>query len=66
MSNMNDALGLRMPYGKANTQYQTEFEPATQTVWGYFNPKGTACFNLGLLKDMRAHDERLAANRGSM
>jgi len=66
MSNMNDALGLRMPYGKANTQYQTEFEPATQTVWGYFNPKGTACFNLGLLKDMRAHDERLAANRGSI
>jgi len=64
MSNMSDAVGLRIPYGKANTQYQTEFELATRTVWGYFNPKGTACFNLGLLKDMRAHDAQLAANNG--
>jgi len=64
MSNMNDVIGLRLPYGRANAQYQTEFEPATQTIWGHFNPKGTACFNLGLLKDMRAHDDRLAANRG--
>lgn len=66
MSNMNDVVGLRVPYGRANTQYQTEFEPATQTVWSHFNPKGTACFNLGLLKDMRAHDEWLATNRGSI
>lgn len=64
MSNMNDAAGLRAPYGRVHSQYQTEFEPATGTVWGYFNPRGTACFNLGLLKDMCAHDEQLAANRG--
>ena len=64
MSNLNDAAGLRAPYGRANAQYQTEYEPATGTVWGYFNPKGIACYSLGLLKDMRAHDERLAANRG--
>jgi DSF synthase len=66
MSNMNDVIGLRVPYGRSNTQYQTEFEPATQTIWSYFNPKGTSCFNLGLLKDMRAHDQHLAANRGSI
>ena len=30
----------------------------------YFNPKGTACFSLGLLKDIRRHDEALAANGG--
>jgi DSF synthase len=64
MSNMNDAQGLRTRYGKANTQYQTEFEPATGTVWGYFNPRGTACFSLGLLKDIRAHDSQLAVNDG--
>jgi len=64
MSNMRDAIGLRMPYGNTKTQFETEFEPATQTAWGFFNPKGTACFNLGLLKDMRAHDQQLAANRG--
>ena len=64
MSNMCDVLGLRVPYGKAASQYLTEFDPATRTVWGYFNPKGTACFSLGLLKDIRRHDEALAANGG--
>ena len=64
MSNLRDAVGLCIPYGRPNTQYETEFEPATATAWGYFNPKGVACYSLGLLKDMRAHDERLAANRG--
>src|SRR5260221_7408646 len=64
MSNMKDAVGLRIPYSRPNSQYETEFEPATATAWGYFNPKGLACYSLGLLKDMRAHDERLGANHG--
>jgi DSF synthase len=59
---MNDVFGLRVPYGKISGQYQTEFEPATGTIWGYFNPKGTACYSLGLLKDILAHDALLAAN----
>ena len=66
MSNMNDAAGLRAPYGKAHSQYETQYEPSTGTVWGYFNPRGTACFSLGLLKDIREHDQRLAANGGSI
>jgi len=64
MSNMRDAIGLRMPYGNTKTQFETEFEPASGTLWGYFNPKGTACFSLGLLKDIRAHDSALAVNGG--
>ena len=64
MSNMNDVIGLRVPYSKAGSQYATEFEPATGTVWGYFNPKGTPCFSLGLLKDIRNHDSALAVNGG--
>src|SRR5256885_3170641 len=66
MSNMRDAIGLCVPFGRANSQYETEFEPATSTVWGYFKPKGTACFSLGLLKDIREHDEALAANGGQI
>jgi DSF synthase len=62
MSNMKDAIGLCVPYGRANSQYETEFEPATGTVWGYFNPRGTACYSLGLLKDILAHDQQLVAN----
>ena len=66
MSNMRDVLGLCVPYGKAKSQYQTEFEPATSTIWGYFKPRGTACFSLGLLKDIREHDDALAANGGQI
>ena len=64
MSNLRDAMGLRVPYGKSKTQYETEFEPASGTIWGYFKPKGTPCFSLGLLKDIRAHDCALASNQG--
>jgi DSF synthase len=65
MSNLHDTVGLCIPYGKANSQYETEFEPATGTLWGYFNPKEAApCFSLGLLKDIAAHDEALARDCG--
>ena len=64
MSNMSDAVGLRLPYGKANSQFETAFEPATGTIWGYMKPRGTPCFNLGMLKDIRAHDSALAVNDG--
>jgi DSF synthase len=66
MSNMKDAAGLCMPYGRANSQYETQFDPASGTLWGYFNPRGTACFSLGLLKDIRAHDNALAVNGGAV
>jgi DSF synthase len=62
MSNLRDAVGLCVPYGRPNSQYETEFEPATGTVWGYFKPRGTACYSLGLLKDILAHDQQLVAN----
>ena len=67
MSNMRDAMGLCLPYGKANSQYETEFEPATSTVWGYFNPKdGVPCYSLGLLKDILEHDQQLVRNGGKV
>jgi DSF synthase len=66
MSNLRDAIGLCLPYGKASSQYETEFEPSSGTVWGYFRPRGTACFSLGLLKDIRAHDSALAVNGGQV
>ena len=63
MSNLRDAVGLRIPYGNTPT-FQTEFEPASGTIWGYMNPKNMPCFTLGLLKDIRAHDGQLQENRG--
>lgn len=64
MSHMHDVVGLRVPYGDVRGQFNTEFEPAIATTWGYMNPKGTPCFSLGLLKDIRAHDAALEANAG--
>jgi len=64
MSNMKDAMGLCMPYGKSNSPYETEFEPALSTVWAYLNPKGLPCYSLELLKAMIAHDRQLAENGG--
>ena len=63
MSNLSDTMGLCLPYGKANSQYETEYEPATGTVWGYFKPTdGVPCYSLGLLKDILEHDQKLVAN----
>jgi DSF synthase len=60
---MHDAVGLCIPYGRADSQYETEFEPATGTLWGYFNPKdGVPCYSLKLLKDILEHDQKLVAN----
>ena len=64
MSNLRDAVGLCVPYGRANSQFDAEFEPATGAIWGYMNPRGTPCFNLGLLKDIREHDAALERNGG--
>ena len=64
MSNMNDAMGLCMPYGKLDSAYETQFEPAASTIWTYLNPKGRPCYSLELLKAMIAHDKQLAENGG--
>lgn len=53
-----------MPHRQRKSQFESNFEPETGTLWGRFNPTGTACFNLGLLNDIRAHDEALTANGG--
>jgi DSF synthase len=64
MSNLHDVVGLRLPYGKQESQFNTEFDAATGTIWGYMNPRGTPCFSLGLLKDIREHDQALESNAG--
>ncbi len=65
MSNMCDATGLRGTC-KAYSDVQFEFEPATGAVWGYMNQRGNPCFNLGLLKDLRAFGGEITANSGHL
>ena len=63
MSDMRDAVGLRSTW-KVFAETQYEFEPATGTLWGYMNQRGNPCFNLGLLKEIRAVGNELTANDG--
>jgi len=63
MSDLLDATGLR-GVCKAYAEVQYEFEPASGAIWGYMNQRGNPCFNLGLLKDIRAFGGDLTANSG--
>lgn len=64
MSNMNDVIGLRAPCAKTYRELEFEFEPGSGTLWGFMKQRGNACFNLGILKEIREHDEALTANDG--
>ena len=46
------------------SQFEVEFDPEYGVIWGMFNAKGMPCFSLGLLNDIRAHDEQLELNKG--
>ena len=63
MSNMGDAAGLRAVW-KEFAESEYEFEPATGTLWGYMRQRGNPCFNLALLKEIRAVGSELTANSG--
>lgn len=63
LSSAHEATGLKGPC-KTYKEVQFEFEPATGTIWGWMNQQGNPCFNLGLLKDLRAFGGELTANSG--
>ncbi len=58
-----NASGLKRPC-KSYREVEFEFEPASGTIWGWMNQRGNPCFNLGLLKDLRAFGGELTANSG--
>ncbi len=64
MSNMSDVIGLRAPCARKYSELEFEFEPASGTLWGFMRQRGNACFNLGILKEIRDHDQALTANGG--
>lgn len=65
MSNLNDAAGLRVPCGNYS-EAEYEFDPVTGTLWGFMKHRGTPCFNLRLLRDIREFDKSLAENCGKV
>ncbi|MGB8433597.1 MAG: crotonase/enoyl-CoA hydratase family protein [Burkholderiales bacterium] len=66
MNAITDIANLRLPYGRASSQYEVEFDPEYGTLWGFFKPSSTPCFSLSLLSDIRAHDSTLELNGGKV
>lgn len=66
MNAMTEIANLRSPYGLKGSQFEVEFDPEHGVIWGMFNPRGTPCFSVGLLNDIRAHDALLEANSGKV
>jgi DSF synthase len=71
MNAMTELRHLRMPLMTeiGDTQYrqlEVEFDPETRSVWTHLKPSSTACFNLGILGDLRNNDLAFAKNQGKV
>jgi DSF synthase len=66
MNAVTEISNLRLPFGRIDTQYEMEFDPEYGVIWTFMNPRGTPCFSLSLLNDIRAHDEALEINHGNV
>jgi DSF synthase len=70
MNAMTELKNLRIPLALADSaspkyrQLDVEYDPETRTVWNYLKPAGTACFNLGILSDLRTNDKAFQNNQG--
>src|ERR1700759_3206508 len=54
----------KLSVNRRKSQYETRYDPTTATLWGWYDPSGNPCFNLGLLNDIRRHDQALQDNKG--
>jgi len=57
-------FNLASLFSRKYQQVEIEFEPDHSVAWTYMKPIGTPCFNVGLLKELRAHDEAVQASGG--
>ena len=64
--NLSDIINLQSPVPslRAESQFEVEFSPESATIWSWFKPRGTPCFSLALLQDIRTHDDALTINNG--
>lgn len=60
----NRAEGPVLWKSLAESEYR--FDPDTGTLWGYMRQRGTPCFNLALLKEIRSVGHELTMNGGHL
>jgi DSF synthase len=73
MNAMTELKNLRFPLvnltqdtGAKFRQIEVEYDPEMRVLWTYMKPLGTACFNLGLLEEIRTNDKLLEKNKGKI
>lgn len=72
MNAMTELKNMRIQLNIPNTtdahydQLRIEYDPETRSLWNYITPIGSACFNLGVLSDLRSHDKEFERNGGQI
>ena len=64
---MNAPVDFNVIEGMFRRQYrqiEVRFDPEHATAWTYLNPSGAPCFNLGMLEELRAHDNAIESCGG--
>ena len=64
LSEITTIRSLLAAQEQPRAQYESSFDADSGTLWGWFNPRGTPCFSLALLNDIRAHDSALESRNG--
>src|SRR6266568_7102178 len=59
-----DLRAIQAAFDRKYEQLEIRFDPEYAVAWSYMKPIGAPCFNVGLLKDLRAHDQALEINGG--
>ena len=57
---MTEIANLRFESGSKGSSYQVEFDPTTGTIWGFFNPSGTAMVLVGTKSQGQGHETTYA------
>src|SRR5260221_11149602 len=64
---MNAPVDFNVIEGMFRRQYrqiEVRFDPEHATTWTYMKPTGAPCFNLGMLEELRAHDNAIESCGG--
>ena len=59
---MNAPVDFRAIEGMFQRQYsqiEVRFDPEQAVAWTFLKPSGVPCFNLGILNELRAHDDAI-------
>ena len=59
-----DIKAIEGMFKRKYDQIEVKFDPEYAVAWTYLNPTGVPCFNLGILDELRAHDETVEASGG--